>query len=171
MEASTADATMNGHAQPSPRERIALDLEAVLEQLRAQRELLRTELDSVSADIKAFEQSLARLRGEPLINHPGAKRGPGRPPKKQESHGTGISEERLGQVRDAILRYAVDHEEFTQVEIRTLPDAPLANSGSTAAAFEKLRQAGVIRFARKDGNRKFFRLTSESLRELEQRES
>ena len=64
-----------------------------------------------------------------------------------------------------MLEFAEDHEEFRQVDIRTLPgiDPTVAKSSMMALAFEALRQEGVIRFARQDGNNKFFRLTRQAM--------
>jgi hypothetical protein len=65
------------------------------------------------------------------------------------------------------LRFCADHDEFRQVDIRTMSGAPTDSSSKMATAFERLRQDNVIRFARKDGNNKFYRLTSESQRALD----
>jgi hypothetical protein len=65
----------------------------------------------------------------------------------------------MAALREIILRYAEDHDEFAQVDIRTLPDSPVTHSGGIAHAFEALRQEGFIRFARQDGLRKVYRLT------------
>jgi DNA-binding transcriptional ArsR family regulator len=166
MEQATLAGT-NGSAPASARERIAHDLEGEITQLREREEELRSELTTVSAEIKSFEQALMRLRGEPLIKQP--TRGPGRPPGRgQRSDGrpAGVSDEVVDTIRQAIMRFCADHDEFRQVDIRSMPDSPTDSSSKLATAFERLRQDGVIRLARKDGNSKFYRLTSESMRGL-----
>ena len=177
MEVATL-AGANGSAPVSARDRIAHDLEAeIAKSLQRERELelsfakIKSEHDRAMAEVKAerkaFEQAIHRLRGEPLIKHPG--RGPGRPRKQvtREGRPTGVSDEIVDEIRDAILRFCADHDEFRQVDIRTMPGSPTDSSSKMATAFERLRQDGVIRFARKDGNNKFYRLTSESQRSLD----
>ena len=69
----------------------------------------------------------------------------------------------LIQIEASIREYAEHHEEFRQVDIRTMPNPPTTSSGAIATAFEKLRERNVIRLVRKDGNNKIFRLTSAAL--------
>ena len=159
-----ATAPANGAAPASARERIAAELESEIAALLKRERHLELELAEIKTDRKSFEQSLSRLRGEPLIKHPGRV---GRPPKDGPRSTSGLSDAIVEEVRLAILRFAEDHDEFSQVNIRTMPDSPTESSSKMAIAFERLRQDGVIRLARKDGNQKFFRLTSASLREGE----
>jgi hypothetical protein len=142
--------------------------------LRARSEQLHAELAEIAPQLRKYDKAIAALKGEPLINHPGRKRG--RPPgsgngagtgrhPNPPARGTGVSEERMAAVEEAIRRYAETHEEFRQVDIRTMPDTPMSNSGALAHVFERLRQANVIRLARAEGNNKWFRLTREAIRE------
>ena len=120
---------------------------------------LESELGEHRPQLKRDERALALLMGEDTT-------GPGRPKKKAAAstpRGTVLGEDRLAAIEAAIIRYAADHgDEFRQVDIRTMPDAPSQSSGAMAVAFEKLRERGVIRFARQEGNAKVFRLTREA---------
>jgi hypothetical protein len=167
MEQATLAGT-NGSAPASARDRIAHDLEAEIAKLLRNERQLELDLAQIKAERKAFEQAIQRLRGEPLIKQTGRRAG--RPKSSSTSDGARsgkVSPELLEAIRAGIMRFAADHDEFRQVDIRTMPDAPTEKSSATALAFEQLRQDGVIRFARKDGNNKFYRLTSESLRGLD----
>lgn len=153
----------NGTGDPgvarSARQRIAAELEKEIGGLLQREHALELQLAEVKNDLKTFEQSLRRLRGEPLIKHPGRSRTtPANPGSK-----TRVSEERVEMIRQAIFRYAEDHEEFRQVDIRSMMEGTLANSSVMAMAFERLRQDNVIRFARQDGNAKMFRLTRQTV--------
>jgi DNA-binding transcriptional ArsR family regulator len=166
MEASTAVGGANGTVPATARDRIAHDLETEIVQLQERREQLEAELATVSSDIKAFEQSLLRLRGEPLIK---TTRGSGRPRGGRMTTATGASTSRVGpevlaEIEAAIRAYAVDHDEFRQVDVRGTMTGTMANSSKMATAFEQLRQEGVIRLARRDGINKYFRLTETARR-------
>jgi hypothetical protein len=162
----TATPETNGAASSNARSRITHDLEAEVERGRARQTELRDELNEVNAELKAFEQALARLRGEPL-RQPGQPDASGQAAPRVRGVGTRISTERLEEVKAAVLRFASEHDEFRQIDIRTMPGSPVPSSGGAASAFEILRQAGVIRLARRSGNQKFFRLTTEARRELQ----
>jgi hypothetical protein len=126
-----------------------------------ERDKLKARLAEIEPEIKSAEKALAALRGEPL-GHPQGKRAYNKT-KSSESKSTGVSDERLALVTDAITSYtAAGHDEFRQVDIRGVVDV---TSGVTALAFEALRQRGAIRLARQDGNNKWYRLTREALRE------
>src|SRR5215831_13188445 len=125
-----------------------------------------TELDALRPELKRYERVLAQLSGEPTTT--GKKRG--RP--KGTGHytkGKGIGDERLEAIRQAVLHYARDHDEFAQVDIRAFAGDGVTGGGSgiMTMAFEKLRQEGTIRFARQEGNRKMFRLTRQAAREVD----
>ena len=159
----------NGTASLSAREAIATQIEAEIsrceqrrDQVNQQRAALNTEIAEIDNEIKSFRQAAQRLRGEPLIKQspPGSKRGP----YKQREGGTKLGQEAVDRIRDAVLLFARDHDEFRQIDIRNMPHAPTTKSSVTATGFEKLRQEGLIRLARKDGNNKFYRLTTEGLR-------
>lgn len=165
MATLTHDGT-NGTLPMTAREKIAAEIETEIERCEARRTgveqrraALATEIAEIDSEIKSFRQAAQRLRGEPLVKQPAAKRGPRGPYKGGKTAGG----ELIKRVRDAVLLFARDHDEFRQIDIRSLPDANLKSS-QTAVAFEQLRQDGVLRFARKDGNNKYFRLTSEGLR-------
>ena len=125
---------------------------------------LETELVEQRAQLKRDERVITLLRGEPTTVT-GAKRGPKPKPKTPELGGTQVGDELLIRIETAIRRYAEDHEEFRQVDIRTMPDPPSTSSGALATAFEKLRERNVIRLVRKQGNNKIFRLTPGALAE------
>jgi hypothetical protein len=118
---------------------------------------LKASLTKLEMDLKQDQKALAILRGEKL----GAG---GRPPASANKPArvrekpSGVSEERLELVRGAITQ--LDTDEFRQVDVRGIMDI---TSSATAMAFETLRQRGVIRFARQDGNNKWYRLTREEL--------
>jgi len=134
-------------------------------QRRARHDELVTELEELRPDLKRYERMLAQLSGEPTTTT-GKKRGR---PKSHYTKGKGIGDERLEAIRQAVLRYARDHDEFAQVDIRAFTGDGVTGGGSgiMTMAFEKLRQEGTIRFARQDGNRKMFRLTRQAAREVD----
>jgi hypothetical protein len=122
--------------------------------LEGERASLDERMAVARAALKRYEDTRKRLVGEPL--KAGRKPGP-KPPARTTPSRT--SPEKMDQLREMILRYAEDHDEFAQVDIRTLPGSPVTHSGGIAHAFEQLRQDGFIRFARQDGLRKIYRLT------------
>jgi hypothetical protein len=169
---------LNGHVSDPFEAKLLADLEGAITEKRdrvntlaAERERVLAALDGelveARAALKRYEDTRKRLVGEPLR----VNRGPGRPKKTTTSAPTGtykgsrVSPEKLEQVKASILRFAEDHDEFAQVDIRSLPDAPLTHSGGIAHAFEQLRQEGFIRFARQDGLKKLYRLTRSAVAE------
>jgi hypothetical protein len=161
-----------GNGQPSGGDVDPIELSPAVAGLRSEMEALEREraqlqaaLDRVTPELRKREKAIAILEGRPL----GAGGRPQGPPKESsvtsalKSGTTGISEERLERLTQAILRWVDEHQadEFRQVDIRQTIDF---NSGTTAIGFEKLRQAGVIRLARASGNNKYFRLTREAQR-------
>jgi DNA-binding transcriptional ArsR family regulator len=158
------DVAENGVAPASARERIAHDLEEEIAQLLRRERQLELELAEVKSDRRTFEQSLMRLRGEPLVKHPGK----GRPKSLLvRPNPSKVGPEPLAEIEQVIRDFAADHDEFRQVDIRSRMTGGFANSSKMSSAFEQLRQEGVIRFARRDGIQKFYRLTATSLREGE----
>jgi hypothetical protein len=144
-------------------------LSELLRQEIAQRRVrvdeLQAELDALKPELRRYERVLAQLSDDPAEQ--AAKPGPkgkakGTQSKAGVAEGKGIGDERVAGIRDAILVYAEDHDEFRQVDIRTATGE--SNSGIMTLAFERLRQDGVIRFARQDGNNKWFRLTRQAAR-------
>lgn len=160
-EAAATDVARNGDASASARQRIANDLEQEIAKLLRHERQLELELVKVKSDRKTFEQSMARLRGEPLIKRSGPSRPKSelaRPVKSQ------VGPEALARIEAAIREFATDHDEFRQVDIRGIMTGTFTNSSKMATAFEQLRQNGVIRLARKDGIQRFFRLTESARR-------
>jgi hypothetical protein len=136
--------------------------DAIAESLRAQissRQVrvdeLQAELASLTPEIRRYERALALVSGEQPERKPGPKP-VGRP--KGSGH-KGLSADSLDTIRATVLKFADDHEEFRQVDIRGILGEKLGKSSTMALAFEALRQENTIRFARQDGNNKFYRLT------------
>ena len=141
------------------------DIEDVIMQLRsvqngyaAKRAALKAELDKIDLEYKRADRALRLLTGEPTS-------GPRPKPTPQKQYPKGIDDARLEEIRAAVLKYAEDHEEFRQVDIRTMAglDPAIAKSSTMAIAFDKLRQDNTIRLARVEGNNKWFRLTREAM--------
>ena len=141
----------------------------IVEQLRAlirEREQALAHLDvqrqGIQAELKAYEQAI-----KPLIGGTAKKPKPSTPAAKT---GTKIGEQRIEELKDFIRRFAEDHEEFRQVDVRAAmgrwADGATVSSAITATAFERLRQEpyNFLRIGRVDGNSKFYRLTREAAR-------
>jgi hypothetical protein len=129
-------------------------LENAIEAGATRRDELQAELDAINAEIKRCERARAALVETPK------PRGPKPPGTRVRTKPAGIGDERLAAITEAIRGLAAENDEFSQVEVRSITGF---NSGVTAIGFEKLRQDGMIRFARQDGLRKVFRLTREAL--------
>jgi hypothetical protein len=134
-------------------------LEEAISEGKARREVLQAELDEINANIKPYEKALAALTGE-------------KPPKRirnrsqassERTNPTRVGEERLETIKAAILKVATDQDEFRQVDVRAHTEF---SSAVMSAAFEQLRQERFVRFARKEGGNKFFRLTPETVKAL-----
>jgi hypothetical protein len=161
----------NGHVDEPFEAKLLADLDGAIREkrdrmlaLEADRAAIDERLAEQRAALKRYEDTRKRLVGEPLR----VNRGPGRPKKTTSpsaARSKPVSAERLEQVRQCILRFAEDHDEFAQVDIRSMPDAPVTHSGNIAHAFEALRQDGFIRFARQDGLKKLYRLTRSAVAE------
>jgi hypothetical protein len=140
---------------------VVSQLQGIIDVNESKREELRAELDKVDLELRRARKALDFLTGEP-------PRKPGRKPANESARpegkvrSTGISPDRLDDIRRAVLQYGEHHEEFRQVDIRATVSGRLANSGLMAKAFELLRQEGTIRFARVDGNHKYFRLSRQA---------
>jgi hypothetical protein len=157
-------AAQNGAATRLGDEELVASIEAQASALRARAEILRAELDEIEPHLARYEKSIKVLRGEPLTGTKGQGKPRSRPPgddaDRVRPKASRLSPERLESIRDAILAYAEDHEEFRQVDIRGTLEGKEANSSVMALAFETLRQENTIRFARQEGNAKWFRLTN-----------
>lgn len=163
--APPAPSSQNGHVDEPFEAKLLADLDGAIREkrdvvtaLESERAKLDERLLVARAAAKRYEDTRKRLVGEPL--KAGRKPGP-KPPGSAPVRATPsrTSPEKMEALRELIRRYAEDHDEFAQVDIRTLPDSPVTHSGGIAHAFEALRQDGFIRFARQDGLRKIYRLT------------
>jgi hypothetical protein len=120
-------------------------------------------IDSLTEQIKRYEKARKALSAEPPRKH---KRD-----TAQGYSGTArIGPERYEEAKEALFRYAQDHEEFRQVEFRTDPNGYACNSSVGSQLFERFRQDNLVRLARVQtkakGNvpaGKYFRLTREAL--------
>ena len=122
---------------------------------------LRAEIALRKNEIARFEAALALLvPPEPNGDQPkrGRPKGSTNKPKPK-----GIGTEKLEIIEKAIRAFAEDHDEFRQVDIRM--NSSIDKSSTMALAFEQLRQQGMIRFARREGIQKFYRLTESARRD------
>jgi len=145
--------------QGSQMDKVIDDLEEVIETTRKERDFLRARLDNANQRLARAEKAKRFLTGEP------APQGKPRGPYKKFTAGgeaKGVSEERVELVERTIREYIAEHDtdEFRQVDIRAITGM---TSSTTATSFERLRQRGIIRFARQDGNNKWFRLTRQAM--------
>ena len=152
----------NGAVPTSARENIAAQLDALLIDTRYRRDALQAQVAEMSGEIKAYEQALARLRGDYAVT-PGPKRK--RTTSSPPVHGSGVGSDRLAKYEKQIREFARDHEEFRQIDFRTSPLSEGMSSSVASTVFEVLRQRNVLRLARREGNQKFYRLTAEALSE------
>jgi hypothetical protein len=151
--------TENGTAPLPEAEPIITQLRTLVETRQtalAEHDRLRAQIVN---ELRTYEKALQALQGEP--------RKAGRPKSPSRSAPAKLSEERISEIEAVVREYAIDHEEFRQVDLRSaygkLPSGGTLTSGISAIAFEELRQRNVIRVARQDGNSKFYRLTREAL--------
>jgi hypothetical protein len=112
---------------------------------------------------RKYEGLLNRLTGGYKKPGPTGPRGPDG--SRVRAVPAGIGAERVAEIKQMILDYAADHEEFRQVDVRTLPTPSgwRFTSSISANAFEQLRQENFLRIGRVNGNQKFYRLTREAL--------
>lgn len=129
---------------------------------RAYRDELRDQLDAANEKLRRYERSLSTLTGETTKPGPKQTRSFGPKPSAQPNK-TRVSVERKVELERMVREYAADHTEFRQIDIRStfahFEDGGNITSSITALGFESLVQANVIRFARQDGNNKWYRLT------------
>ena len=162
--AASASADSNGGTTELDAQLLKL-LRAEIEQRRTRRDELQTELDALKPELRRYERVLAQLSDEPAEqeHNPGPKRRR-RPGESKEARAArNISAEKLEIIRSAVIEYARVHDEFRQVDIRTVLGEPAG--GSVTYAFELLRQEGTIRLARQERSSKWFRLTRQAARE------
>ena len=166
--------TPNGHppAADSFEAKLLHDLDGAIRERRDQVIAIEGEvaqakerLAEANAVLKRYEDTRRRLLGEPKPESLAKRR-------RREDSGarthTAVGAGGIAKVRGAIFDYVREHEvdEFAQVDIRGVTGH---SSSVMTTAFETLRQEGVIRLARKEGNRKLYRLTSAGMAEAQGR--
>lgn len=160
-------ATSNGHAASLQHDdAIVAAIRVQADALEARRAELQEQLDEITPQLRRYEKAILALQGEPLRKDrrdpetgeiiPRAKPGP----KPKAGKTTSASEESIARNRAAIAQLTTEHEDFTQVQVRAITGE---SSGASSIAFKALREQGVIRLARQDGNAKYFRLTRAAL--------
>ena len=160
--------TPNGHppAADSFEAKLIHDLDGAIRERRdvviaieAEVEAARARLAEANVVLKRYEDTRKRLVGEPLRNTR-----PRTGEYAKEAKASKLSDERANALAAFIRQWAATAEvdEFRQIDIRTADGAPVRGSGDIAIAFEALRQRGLIRFARKSGNNKYYRLTAKA---------
>lgn len=129
---------------------IIADLRVLIAERHRELAEVDRERERLLTEIRQYERALIPLTGEPR--------------KTQRGSTTRIrpnlGDERYKTICDAVLAYAADHEEFRQVDVRGTLAGQLARSGTVATAFERMRQDNLIRFARRDGISKYYRLAN-----------
>jgi hypothetical protein len=161
----TDNVTDNGRSRTymgaSEEDPVVVDLRKRIEVVRAEQEALRSQLDVVNDRLSRYERAVRALTGEKSAGPPKAIASSTRVRETPAK----LSEGRLEAIKQAVLAYAKEHEEFRQVDVRTMPglEGTLGKSSTMALAFNVLRQDNVIRLARQDGNSKWFRLTREQV--------
>jgi hypothetical protein len=154
------DEYSNGHVHLVDEDPVVIDLRKRIDQVKQEQQSLRERLAEVNDVVSRYERAVRALTGEKAPTPT-----PRTPGKRVREHPSGVGEERLDRIREIVLEYAADHEEFRQVDIRTQPglEGAMVTSSVMTTAFNRLRQENVIRLARQEGNSKWFRLTREAL--------
>ena len=152
----------NGDAPVSIREQLLAQLEELVDAAARRREELQNELAELNAEARKYEKALAALTTEQGKPGPTSKQSRTPRPEGFRTAGGSIGPERLAETEAGIRQFAADHDEFRQVDVRGITGR---KSSETAVAFEVLRQQGVIRLARREGNNKWFRLTESARRD------
>ena len=127
----------------------------------ARADQLTEELGAVKRELSNYRKALELIDG----THGAQRAKPGPKPKSQQT-GTKIGPERLATIERAVRAYVDEHGdvEFRQLDIREYMDNTIT-SGVSSFAFKELRDANVLRVARKDGNNQYYRLTRQALAE------
>ena len=157
----------NGHAASlSVDERIVEEIRAQADVLEARRAELQSQLDEITPQLQRYQKAIKAILGEPLrhqsvdpeTGEPVERKKPGPKPGSHRGGTThaGVSEGQLAMVERVFRELATQRDDVRQVDVRTVTGL---RSGSMALAFKELRNRGVIRLARVDGNNKYFRLT------------
>ena len=115
------EAITNGQVQPGP----VAALEDAVNTLQAQHVALSDQLATVSEQLRRHKRALSTLVDEPgpKRQKPGPKSKPGRPSSR-------LANETLAELEEAIRAYAVDHDEFRQVDIRNANGWSSSTSGT-----------------------------------------
>jgi len=159
--AASAAAAANGGTSAALDSQVVALLRTEVAQRQVRVDELAAELDELRPVLKRYQRVLAQLTGEPSAAKPRRKRG------RPRSATPGVSDERLNEIKDAILKVTQRQDEFRQADI--LAEGRWG-SGPVAIAFEHLRRENVIRLARQDprgvrGGGKWYRLTRKALTE------
>lgn len=161
-EVTTAPAG-NGAAPASmpDAEKIVSDLRALIADRERQRDELLARIEVVTSELKAYEKSLA-----PLIVDPMAKPGPKKKQKKEDgaANKSVVGAERMAEYEAVIISMGQELGEFRPTDFR---ERTGVRSGVATNVFHALRERNVIRFARAEGNSRYFRLTRPAEREAE----
>ena len=154
------DEHANGAERPGLTDAAIQSLRIARSEVEARRAELQDQLDEVTPELRKIDRALNALTGE------GSKPGPKGSKTLVRKHPSGVGDERAAEIRQMILEYARDHDEFRQVDIRGLPTPSgwAFTSSISATVFERLRQENFLRIARAEGNSKYYRLTREALR-------
>lgn len=150
-----------------------MNVESIIQPVRdraaeVEEELIRLRQQFIDAEAPLREELRALKRILNAANPPGTK---GRPKKSSFVAGnraTGTSNNaRYGVVTGAVVKYLMQTKpvEFRGVDIRKeMPetvDGVKVSSSNVAEAFSALREDGVVRFVRKDGNSRYYGLTGD----------
>jgi hypothetical protein len=153
-------AEANGTTPAADKRALARDaLRAQIEEIREEHTALEARLRAITPELRSYEKALALISDDPADQPKPSKPGP---KVKVRAEPSKIGEDRLEVIKQAIRAIAEHRDEFRQVDVR---ERTGLSSSVTATAFEQLRQDNVIRFARKDGNNKFFRLANTEVTE------
>jgi hypothetical protein len=147
------EASNNGHHVDQDEEMIAM-LRKAIGVRKARIAELQQAMDDITPDLRRYERALALLTG---ATSPVGRPARQSPAKALKARGKTVSDQKVERVEAAVRRYAEDHDEFRQVDIRGVNEG--LTSSVTAVVFDVLRQRNVIRLARVDGNNKYYRLT------------
>lgn len=167
-EVTQVPAQSNGRVLSPIDDGIAQAIQKQLDGLEAQRAELQSALDEITPQLQRYQKALKAILGEPLrvdrrdpeTGEIVARKKPGPKPKNPGVKTATASEESIARNTAAIRQLSEDHDDITQVEVRAITGE---SSGASSLAFKELRERGIIRLARQDGNHKYFRLTRAAL--------
>lgn len=151
----------NGHA-PMFDQGLITDIRDRIGALNVRRDELKEQLSELDAAVKRYEKAILAL--EPVEK----KDWKGGPKYRSDKQRTAAmrnmrNSQAWPEIREAIISYAHDHDEFTQADFREGWDM---TSGKSSIAFRILHEEeNTLRIARIDGNKKYYRLTKEALQD------